>query len=214
MSMLISGVAKRIGRSDKLMAADFRKKASARLKEIHVENPGIPISFRMHTDMNIFPAIAAYETMCSQGIAPEKAMEYIGSFFNNLCDKYAAVLRFGIKVFHLVHKTPQLMVDISLKTYKQGKDGSIGFTYRMPEKRDKRIARFDITSCPYAVFCRKYDCMEIMPLFCNSDDHKYGNMHRDLLWDRTGTIGKGNECCDFRLVDISRYPDYERAKAQ
>ena len=33
-----------------------------------------------------------------------------------------------------------------------------GFEYRMPEKIDPAVARFDITGCPYHAMCEKYDC--------------------------------------------------------
>ena len=52
-------------------------------------------------------------------------------------------------------------------------------------------------------------CIELNPAFCDSDDAKYGNLHKNLKWARTGTIGKGASCCDFRIIDISRCPDYK-----
>lgn len=35
-----------------------------------------------------------------------------------------------------------------------------------------------------------YHCIELNPAFCDSDDVKYGNLHKNLKWARTGTIGK------------------------
>ena len=79
----------------------------------------------------------------------------------------------------------------------------------MPEKVNPAVARFDIVSCPYYAMCKKYHCIELNPAFCDSDDVKYGNLHKNLKWARTGTIGKGASCCDFRIIDISRCPDYK-----
>ena len=45
--------------------------------------------------------------------------------------------------------------------------------------------------------------------FCDSDDEKYGHLHKNLKWARTGTIGKGSLCCDFRIIDVSRCPNYK-----
>lgn len=28
----------------------------------------------------------------------------------------------------------------------------------------------------------------------------YGNMHPKLKWGRTKTLGRGNDCCDFKLT--------------
>ena len=77
------------------------------------------------------------------------------------------------------------------------------------EKVNPAVAMFDIVSCPYYAMCRKYHCIELNPAFCDSDDAKYGNLHKNLKWARTGTIGKGASCCDFRIIDISRCPDYK-----
>ena len=78
-----------------------------------------------------------------------------------------------------------------------------------PEKINPAVARFDIVSCPYHAMCEKYDCLELNPAFCDSDDAKYGHLHKNLKWARTGTVGKGSPCCDFRIIDISRCPDYK-----
>ncbi len=33
-------------------------------------------------------------------------------------------------------------------------------------------------------------------------------LHKNLKWARTGTIGNGAPCCDFRIIDTLRCPDY------
>ena len=37
----------------------------------------------------------------------------------------------------------------------------------------------------------------------------YGNLHKNLKWARQSTIGHGAPCCDFRIIDVSRRPDYD-----
>ena len=56
--------------------------------------------------------------------------------------------------------------------------------------------------------CQKYDCLELNPALCDSDDAKYGNLHKNLKWARTGTIGNGASCCDFRIIDTARCPEH------
>ena len=58
----------------------------------------------------------------------------------------------------------------------------------------------DMLECPYMSICRKYGCPEIVPAFCVSDDVAYGNMHPGLVWGRTKTLGRGDDCCDFKLT--------------
>ncbi|MEI3131099.1 MAG: L-2-amino-thiazoline-4-carboxylic acid hydrolase [Oscillospiraceae bacterium] len=40
---------------------------------------------------------------------------------------------------------------------------------------------------------------ELCPCFCDSDDITCANLHPKLLRHRTGTLGRGNACCDFCL---------------
>lgn len=103
------------------------------------------------------------------------------------------------------HRYPAGMVKHSLRDFSP----EAGFEYRMPDKVDPAVARFDIVSCPYHAMCKKYNCLELNPAFCDSDDAKYGNLHRNLKWARKSTIGHGAPCCDFRIIDVSRCPNYD-----
>ena len=61
------------------------------------------------------------------------------------------------------------------------------------------VWRIDMTKCPYHDACVHYGCPELCPCFCDSDDITYNDLHPDLLWRRTRTLGRGNDCCDFCL---------------
>ena len=47
--------------------------------------------------------------------------------------------------------------------------------------------------------CIRYGCPELCRCFCDSDDISYDGLHPRLVWRRTGTLGRGNACCDFCL---------------
>ncbi|MEF2710090.1 MAG: L-2-amino-thiazoline-4-carboxylic acid hydrolase [Oscillospiraceae bacterium] len=61
------------------------------------------------------------------------------------------------------------------------------------------VWRIDMIKCPYHDACVHYGCPELCPCFCDSDDITYDDLHPDLLWRRTRTLGRGNDCCDFCL---------------
>lgn len=73
-----------------------------------------------------------------------------------------------------------------------------GFEYEFPESNGNE-ARFNIVRCPYYETCKRYGCPEITTAFCDGDDAGYGNLHPKLIWGRTKTIGRGDECCNFLL---------------
>ena len=160
---------------------------------------------KKHTGTNIFPAIAVYKTLLAHGMTTDDATEVIRRFFYIICE---IMFRPAAWYQHIVgnyHRYPAGMVKHSLRDFSP----EAGFEYRMPEKINPAVARFDITACPYHAMCEKYDCLELNPAFCDSDDAKYGNLHKNLKWARQSTIGHGAPCCDFRIIDISRCPDYD-----
>ena len=61
------------------------------------------------------------------------------------------------------------------------------------------VWRIDMTKCPYHDACVQYGCPELCRCFCDSDDITYDGMHPKLLWYRTKTLGRGDDCCDFCL---------------
>ena len=64
---------------------------------------------------------------------------------------------------------------------------------------DGHRAKFDMQQCPYFQICQELQCMELAPTFCETDDICYGNMHPRLIWNRTKTLARGGDCCDFDL---------------
>lgn len=69
------------------------------------------------------------------------------------------------------------------------------------------VWRTDMLKCPYFDTCRQYRCAELCDCFCDSDDISYSNLHKNLLWKRTKTLGKGGDCCDFCLMLESKAKD-------
>lgn len=62
--------------------------------------------------------------------------------------------------------------------------------------------RVDMLKCPYHDTCARYNCPELCHCFCDSDDITYEGLHKKLVWRRTKTLGRGNECCDFCLMTV------------
>ena len=56
----------------------------------------------------------------------------------------------------------------------------------------------DIISCPYNRYFAELGCPELTKIFCENDDRIYGGLP-GLVFERTGTLGKGAPCCDFRI---------------
>ena len=180
------------------------READVLYKQLTEENRNIPKALKQHTETNIFPAIAVYKTLRKHGMEPEAACDVIRRFFAGICGVMFKPVSWVLHIGGLYHRYPAGMVRHSIRDFSP----EAGFAYRMPDKENPAVARFDIVSCPYHAMCEKYDCLELNPAFCDSDDAKYGHLHKNLKWARTGTIGKGAPCCDFRIIDTARCPDY------
>ena len=187
--------AEEIGKEKAGRIADAAQK---RYEELLAENAGDSKALKAHTFKRIYPSIAVYEAFQAEGIEPEKAAWYIREYFQRFSAKTVPHLKRLIKMFGLARKIPKLFMKISVKSF--GTDA--GFEYEFPESHGNE-ARFNIVHCPYYETCNRYGCPEITTAFCDGDDAGYGNLHPKLIWGRTKTIGRGDECYNFLL----RYRD-------
>lgn len=62
--------------------------------------------------------------------------------------------------------------------------------------KDKTEVRFDVISCPYVRIMKELGCSEACPIVCRQDEYSYGGM-RGIVFERTKTLGRGDEKCDF-----------------
>ena len=178
----------------KVKAAQIARSAQKRYEALRAENSSDSKELRSHSYKRIYPGIAVYEAMRSEGISQEKAVWYIREYFQRLAAKRVPFFQRAIKTFGLARKFPYLFV----AGVKKSCQPNAGFVYELPESHDNE-ARINIVRCPYFEICKRYGCPEITSAYCDSDDAGYGNLHPNLIWGRTKTIGHGGDFCDFLL---------------
>lgn len=178
----------------KVKAAQIARSAQKRYEALRAENSSDSKELRSHSYKRIYPGIAVYEAMRAEDISQEKAAWYIREYFQRLAAKRVPFFQRAIKTFGLARKFPHLFV-VGVKKSCQP---NAGFVYELPESHDNE-ARINIVRCPYFEICKRYGCPEITSAYCDSDDAGYGNLHPNLIWGRTKTIGHGGDCCDFLL---------------
>ena len=178
----------------KIKAAQIAQSAQNRYKALRAENSSDSKELRSHSYKRIYPGIAVYEAMRAEDISQEKAVWYIREYFQRFAAKRVPLFQWAIKTFGLTRKFPRL--------FKSGIEksctSSAGFAFEYPESHGNE-ARLTIVSCPYYEITKRYGCPEITSAYCDSDDAGYGNLHPQLIWGRTKTIGRGDDCCDFLL---------------
>lgn len=175
-------------------AAQIARSAQNRYEALRAENSSDSKELRSHSYKRIYPGIAVYEAMRAEDISQEKAAWYIREYFQRLAAKRVPFFQRAIKTFGLARKFPHLF----MAGVKKSCQPNAGFVYELPESHDNE-ARINIVRCPYFEICKRYGCPEITSAYCDSDDAGYGNLHPNLIWGRTKTIGHGGDCCDFLL---------------
>ena len=158
------------------------------------ENKDIPESFISHTRNNIFPVAAAFKAFLNEGMDRDEAAKKANDCFLSLMEDIAVSIRKMMKIPGMYHLMPFMWKTAMPKLFRE--DSGFGFSF-YPTGKDE--VKFDMTNCPYYNICKKLDLLEIAPTFCSSDDICYGNMHPRLIWNRTKTIARGGDCCDFDL---------------
>lgn len=181
-------------------AAALMEAARGRLEQLLRENSAEPPAVRRHTHQKVYPAIAAYEALLEAGTEPEKAVWYIHEYYQRYAAKVGRRLRGLLRLPALYHLVPAVMGKRASKGFPE----EAGFQYRWPAAQRKGEVRFDMVRCPYADTCRRYGHPELTCAFCDGDDAGYGDLHPKLKWGRTKTLGKGGDCCDFKMTDLSK----------
>ena len=166
------------------------QKASDRLAEILDRYSSLPKGLRFHTHRYIFPAAAVYLTL-KEGIGKEMAYRIIEDAViantEPMGRKIAGMMR--------IPGMPALFLRIWDPLTKRMFGTENGFkNVYYPKKKNEY--RMDITACPYCRFFAELGCPELTKIYCENDDRVYGNLP-GIKFERTGTLGKGADRCDF-----------------
>ncbi len=190
------------------LAKDFKKTASqrfpeqadalriafdARLRALRQENAGASPEMQLHLESQILPGIAAYETL--QSVMPkEQALETVHSYVERRAHHLKRIFLRLMRIPGLYRRVPGIFSRQTPRFF----GTAAGFAAREIQTSNG-VWRIDMTKCPYHDTCVRYGCPELCPCFCDSDDITYDGLHPNLIWRRTKTLGRGDDCCDFSL---------------
>lgn len=190
------------------LTPDFRKTAAerfpaeterlnaafdARLGALRAEYAGAGKEKLMHLERQIMPGIAAYETFQTV-MDKDEALRTVHGYVEQRAQGEKKSFVRLLRIPGLYRCVPALFT----KGMEMFFGEKAGF-----EKRDIQttggVWRIDMLRCPYHDACVSHGCPELCTCFCDSDDITYDGMHPRLIWHRTKTLGRDNDCCDFCL---------------
>ena len=172
-------------------AAALNEAFDRRLQALRQENADASKEKQRHLEGQILPGIAAYETL-QTGMPKEQALQTVHGYVEQHAQNFRRTLTKLLRLPGLYRLVPDIFASATKKHFGQ----SAGFAAKEYQTTGG-VWRIDMTRCPYNDTCVKYGCPELCPCFCDSDDVTYENLHPQLVWRRTKTLGRGGDCCDF-----------------
>lgn len=158
--------------------------------------PMVDPALRQHLNDHILPALALYQVLQENGMEMEQSLSEVERMM------YAAIAplrkplewigRFPI-FFTLLRK---LTPDFTHRTFPPA-----GWKTEWVENSEQSVV-FNMNSCFYLETFREYGVPELTLVFCRLDDLIYEGLSPHVRWERTGTLARGNEVCDFRWTRI------------
>ena len=175
-------------------AAELTARYDARLAALRAEHADAPQEEQFHLERQILPGIAAYETL--QTVLPqEDALRTVHGYVEAHAHAARRHIDRLMRLPGLYLLTPGIFARMTKKLF--GTAAGFAATDRGTARG---VWRIDMTRCPYHDVCVRHGCPELCHCFCDSDDITYDGLHPKLLWRRTKTLGRGDDCCDFCLM--------------
>ena len=179
--------AERFPAQEKELNAAFDRRLAA-LQKAHA---GDAKEKREHLEGQILPGIAAYETLQTVMLKAE-ALQTVHAYVERRAWKLKAMMQKIAKIPGVYRLVPGLFTKGTRKMF----GDAAGFA-AVEHQTSGGVWRIDMVKCPYHDTCVQYGCPELCPCFCDSDDITYDGLHPKLIWHRTRTLGRGDDCCDF-----------------
>ena len=154
-------------------------------------------TLKRHLVEGILPGLAFYQILRESGEPQENALTIIDLAFEHLfSDNQAKLKKLGRLPF--IYPILRLYIKPAMRQYPPE-----GWNLEWIQN-DNTAIRFNMKSCFYYDTLTKYEVPVLTTSFCKVDDFIYGNMSPDVKWQRSMTIGRGNEYCDFCFANAKK----------
>ncbi len=171
------------------------RQATEKLAAILTQYASLPDGMRFHTVSRIFPSAAIYLT-AKERLGESVAYSIVENAAVELTD------RLGKKLARLMRlpgmRTLFVRVWDPLVRKVFGSDNGFRNAF-YPKRKDEY--RMDVLACPYCRYFTELGCPELTRIYCENDERTYGHLP-GIVFERTGTLGKGADRCDFRIRKV------------
>lgn len=204
----VSGKLKKGGRKifylkrwEKLLAEKFGKaEAQTMAAKVQAEyqklcentTPPSNRALRFHLYQSILPGLALYRVLLEKGLSMKAALIEVDRIFAISFSAGIKMMRFqlpGADTFELLRKTMPWSLKFTFP--------DAGWKKEWVENSADALA-FNMHSCFYLDVLAEHGVRELTTIYCKFDDLMFNNMPPSIRWERTETLGRGHQMCNFR----------------
>jgi hypothetical protein len=143
-----------------------------------------------HLREYILPGLAVYQVLQAEGQAQDAALAKVDKLLGLVTAPHRHQMKW-LGSFPLTYPLLRLSIQAAMRQYP-----TEGWQIEWVENSTQGI-RFNMRSCFYFDTLSRYGAPELIASFCRNDCLVYGKMSPYLEWQRTQTIGRGAEYCNF-----------------
>ena len=169
--------------------------ATERLSAILTRYADLPRAMRFHTEDRIFPSAAIYLT-AKERLGEEAAFGIVENAAVELTDQLGRKLARLMRLPGMRSLFVRIWDPLVRKVF--GPDNGFRNAF-YPKQKDEY--RMDVLACPYCRYFAELGCPELTRIYCENDERTYGSLP-GIAFERTGTLGKGADRCDFRIRKV------------
>jgi hypothetical protein len=197
------------GRGD-AEAARLAGRAQVRYDELYAQRSQPPNRvLRFHLERSILPGLALYQTLLEEGADRQPAIAEM--------ERLLASVVGGLgRLMSLLGRLPQAF---SVFRWVEPWVVRLGFPaegWEMEVVQDgEECVAFNVHRCFYLDALSSYGAPELTTVFCGGDDVVFPLLGPSITWERTMTLGRADDRCDFRWCrGVPESVDTERHEQQ
>ncbi|MBS1250001.1 MAG: hypothetical protein MAG431_01590 [Chloroflexi bacterium] len=171
--------------------------AQARYKTLFEKRPHLAnLALRSHLKDSILPGLALYQTLLEEGTSQEMVLAEVEVALEKTVEpslKFIKLLERFPNQFSIFRWAVDLIMKLGFPP--------AGWEVEWLANDEHRVA-FDIHGCFYLQILEYYGAPELVPVFCHTDDLIGEALPPSIRWERSNTLARGGEVCDFRWTYV------------
>jgi hypothetical protein len=161
-------------------------------------------ALRQHYEESILPSLSLYQTLLEEGNNQEEALKEMDLIIAAMLDRSGR--RRLVQILDYL-PDPFTVLRILNRWAMKVRYPREGWRFEWVEDSDQCIA-YDARECFYVNILTACGAPELTAHLCAIDDLLYGDLP-GISWERTKTLGRGDDRCDFRFCRVSRSSDVD-----